>query len=162
MERNWKQSTKSNNSVINQKISSSARYVNRFSNTAYYGGELVCESIGTDSDLKLIIAAPKLLDACKQFVNAAEADSDDFDELKNAYKSAKIAINIAEPVQLLLPGYACKENISLNNLRDAFMTVLDALEMVTNLQSNMWSGERNKLDVALAVGRRFEREILGF
>lgn len=159
MERNWKQSTKSNNSVINQRLSSSARYVNRYSDTAYYGGELVCESVQNKSDLQLIIASPRLLEACKQFVNAA--DSDDFEELKNAYISAKRAINIAEPVQLLLDAYASKELALYKNLQDAFQTIVEALEMVDDLKPNMWSDKRHKLDIALAIGRDFHRKVLG-
>jgi len=161
MERNWKQASQSSGAVINQKQSSSSRYVNRYSDVAYYGGDLVCESVGNKSDLQLIIAAPLLLDACKQFVNAADAPETDMQELRNAYTSAKQAIAVAEPVQLLLPGYANKEAEAFKKAKEVIATMLEALEMIDDLKTDMWSDKRHKLDVALAIGRDFEREVLG-
>lgn len=159
MERNWKQSTIGHGAVINQKLSAGARYVNPYSDTAYYGGELVCESVGNKSDLQLIIAAPLLLDACKQFVYGV--DNHDDVELKNAYLAAKKAMSIAEPVQLLLTGYGSKQVEAQKDFEKILKTMLDALEMIDEMHINMWSDKRHKLDSALSVGREFHRRVLG-
>lgn len=40
----------------------------RFEEINYYGGYLICESIGNDECAKLIAAAPDLLEACNKLI----------------------------------------------------------------------------------------------
>lgn len=61
--------------------------------TEYYGGNLIGESIQKLEDRQLISAAPDLLDACKQIINANATM--DKAELSNGLLSAARAINKA-------------------------------------------------------------------
>jgi hypothetical protein len=47
-------------------------------NREYYGGALVCESVRTEANARLIAAAPELLEALKEAVCALEVCGKDF------------------------------------------------------------------------------------
>lgn len=70
----------------------------------YYGGYILAESIPSNEDALIIAAAPDLLDACKQILNGLSS----FDQVEyfNGLKSARLAIDKAEPKPIMIPEFS--------------------------------------------------------
>lgn len=59
----------------------------------YYGGHLIAESIGREADVRLIVAAPHLLDALERLVEiSSRLPSDHQRHFQGSYEAARVAI----------------------------------------------------------------------
>jgi len=80
----------------------------------YYGGYILCESIRSIDDARVIAAASDLLDACKQILSGV--DTVDLVEFFNGLNSARIAVLKAEPRLTLIPEFSNETINRINHL----------------------------------------------
>ncbi|WP_256013196.1 hypothetical protein [Desertivirga xinjiangensis] len=100
MEKRWKIGN-GNCIVVAPTRNMQGAFVGRFSDYAYYGGQLVCETVDLKA-LNIISLAPEMLSLLKLFVEAYKSS----DLMYEIYRDAQEIINRAEPVQKLIPEYS--------------------------------------------------------
>lgn len=60
--------------VVSDTVASTEDQRTGHGDSEYYGGVLICESVRTPEDAKLIAAAPVLLEAVKEFIMVIKGD----------------------------------------------------------------------------------------